>query len=145
MWTVLRNELSISASKQNMSKCWNTLGWRGYAWEFGGKWPCLPGRAAMWRLGCDSCAVSGFAVEPEYCSVDTVIGINREISTFVTNSPETIEVQAARGLQDSLARAAVQDPTRDRKQETSLLPEWNPCLVWVPHRHVPLLFSVLLR
>lgn len=32
-----------------------------------------------------------------------------------TNSPETIEVQAARGLQDSLARAALRDPTRGRK------------------------------
>lgn len=27
-----------------------------------------------------------------------------------------IEVQAARGLQDSLARAVVQDPTTDRKR-----------------------------
>lgn len=36
-----------------------------------------------------------------------------------------IEVQAARGLQDSLARAAVQDPTTDRKQGTLFLPEWN--------------------
>lgn len=34
-----------------------------------------------------------------------------------------IEVQAARGLQDSLARAAVQDPTTDRKQGTLFLPE----------------------
>lgn len=32
-----------------------------------------------------------------------------------TNSPETIEVQAARGLQDSLARAALRDPTTARK------------------------------
>lgn len=36
-----------------------------------------------------------------------------------------MEVQAARGLQDSLARAAVQDPTTGRKQETSILPDWN--------------------
>lgn len=36
-----------------------------------------------------------------------------------------IEVQAARGLQDSLARAAVQDPTTDRKQGTLFLPERN--------------------
>lgn len=32
-----------------------------------------------------------------------------------TNSPETIEVQATRGLQDSLARAALRDPTTARK------------------------------
>lgn len=39
-----------------------------------------------------------------------------------------MEVQAARGLQDSLARAAVQDPTTGRKQETSALPDWNQYL-----------------
>lgn len=39
-----------------------------------------------------------------------------------------IEVQAARGLQDSLARAAVQDPTTDRKQGTLFLPERNLCV-----------------
>lgn len=40
-----------------------------------------------------------------------------------------IEVQAARGLQDSLARAAVQDPTRDRKQGALFLPEYNSCVI----------------
>lgn len=103
----------------------------GYAWEFGGKWQCLPVRAAMWRFACCSGAVCGFAAVRENRSVLTVIRINREISTFVTNSPETIEVQAARGLRDSLARAAVQDPTRCRKQETSVLPDGKLLrLVW---------------
>lgn len=94
-----------------------------YAWEFAGKCLCLLGRAAMCLLGGGSGAVCGSAAEREYRSFVAVIGINGEICTLVTNSPETREVQAARGLQDSLARAAVQDPTTGRKQEAAALPD----------------------